>query len=97
MTGISKKQLEANLLARLEDEDEWEPFLERTYGDWDWSPDASYDDGAWMDESRWYWTGNYLGYRVRITADWERSRGGYDATSEVPPVGDVRRVEVLGC
>lgn len=93
MIGIDKKQLEANLLARLEDEDEWAALLERTEGDWDFHPDASYDDGCWCDESRWRWSGEYLGYRVEVSASpgdrWSR----YE---EVPPIGDVRKVRVLG-
>lgn len=93
MIGIDKKQLEANLFARLEDEDEWEALLERTYGDWDFDPDADYDEGHWMDLSRWRWTGDYLGYRVRITATPES--GKYDRFEEVPPIGDLRSVEVL--
>lgn len=92
MIGIDKKQLELNLLNRLEDPDEWESFLDRTKYEWSFDPDASCDDGIWCDDSRWRWSGEYLGYRVEVTAlpgdRWAR----YE---EEPPIGDVYKVRVI--
>lgn len=96
LTGIDKKQLEKNLLNRLQDEDEWAGLLETIHAaDWRYEPDASYDNGSWSDDSRYYWTGEYLGYRVEITAVPEKWTGGYSRYEEIPPVGEVLRVEVL--
>lgn len=93
MIGIDKKQLEKSLLARLEDEEEWSDLLERTEGDWRFEPDADYDDGCWLDCSQWLWEGDYLGYRVEVSATPGDRWARYE---EVPPIGDVRRVRVLG-